>query len=306
MARAHAADLGLDAVKLGDLAQALGGNFRTVAVKDFLQLATLVRPTMRNLNRRAALAGGARQPVVAGIAIQLQGAVEAPQDLNSMGAGAAGLVGEDHTGRSIGAPSMIIPGKRPEIAGLGSATAWVEDRSGGLVHEQLAGRLEMLDQPRRSRRLGDPVRTGSASILRPDVDQDPKLRRNDVETLGPILADPVHPAAAAREIEARRFDDALDARQARGQMAKLALSFLSRGFGGWRGLLLAGLALGDGRFKVFEGLLPVVLAQFLRAFAMHDMVQLGHQMLEPPVCVLQGVTFLQHRPCKGGDRGLGG
>ncbi len=40
---------------------------------------------------------------------------------------------------------------------------------------------------------------------------------------------------------------------------------------------------------------------------MHDMVQLGHEMLEPPVCFLQSVPLLQHRQNRGalalGDRG---
>ena len=40
---------------------------------------------------------------------------------------------------------------------------------------------------------------------------------------------------------------------------------------------------------------------------MHDLVQFGHEMLEPPVGFLQGAVFLQHRQNGGalalGDRG---
>ena len=169
------------------------------------------------------------------------------------------------------------------------------------------GRQPAFEQPGCGDSLNDPIRADAAGILRPDVDQHPKLRRHDVQPLGPILADLVHAAAATRALKARRFDDTLDARQVRGQMAEIALPFLSRGLGGGGGLLPAGLDLGDGDFQVFEGKLPVVITQLLGPFAMHDMVQLGHEMLEPPVGFLQGTVFLQHRQNGGalalGDRG---
>lgn len=154
------------------------------------------------------------------------------------------------------------------------------------------GRQPAFDQPGRGWRLGNPVRTDAAGILRADVDQHAELRGHDVQPLGPILADPVHAAAPTRALKARRFDDTLDARQVRGQMTKVALPCRAAGLGGWRGLLLAGLDLGDGRFQVLECQLPVVFAQLLGAFAMHDMVQFGHEMLEPPIGFLQGVTLL--------------
>jgi len=70
-------------------------------------------PAVDDRDRRAALAGGARQPVITGIAIQLQDAIEALQNQLGMGASTDWTIGEDHVGRVIAAPSTIIPGKRP-------------------------------------------------------------------------------------------------------------------------------------------------------------------------------------------------
>ncbi|PPB79361.1 hypothetical protein LV82_02969 [Albidovulum inexpectatum] len=77
LSRSCAADVCLDLVELGNPAQPLGGNLRAVAVEDLLQLPAGVGPTMRNADRIAALPRGARQPVLAGIAVQLQDAIEA-------------------------------------------------------------------------------------------------------------------------------------------------------------------------------------------------------------------------------------
>ena len=89
----------------------------------------------------------ARQPVITGVAVELQDTVEAQKDLFRVGAGAAGLVGEDDTGRVFSAPSAIIAGQGPEVAGLGSAASGGEDRSRGLIHEQLSGGLDVFRQP---------------------------------------------------------------------------------------------------------------------------------------------------------------
>ena len=65
LAGPHVSDLGIDAVEIGDPAQALGGDFGSVAVEDLLQLAPCVCPAVRNRERHAALGGGTRQSVVA-------------------------------------------------------------------------------------------------------------------------------------------------------------------------------------------------------------------------------------------------
>ena len=74
LARRRAADVGFDLVELGDPAQPLGGDLRAVAVEDLLQLTPRMGPTMGDTDRTATFPRGARQPVVAGIAVQLQDA----------------------------------------------------------------------------------------------------------------------------------------------------------------------------------------------------------------------------------------
>jgi hypothetical protein len=54
-----------------------GGDLGAIAVEDFLEFAPRVRPAVRHPNGRAALAGRFGQPVVAGVAIDLQNAIEA-------------------------------------------------------------------------------------------------------------------------------------------------------------------------------------------------------------------------------------
>ena len=104
LAGAHAADLGLDPVKLGDPAQPLGCDLGAVAINDFLQLAPGMRPAMGDGDRRAACPGWARQAVVAGIAIQLQDAVKALQNALCILAPTVRRIGEDHTRRISPAP----------------------------------------------------------------------------------------------------------------------------------------------------------------------------------------------------------
>ena len=103
-AGAHAADLSLDPVKLGYPAQALGRNLGAVAIKDLLQFSPDMRPAISDGDRCAACPGRTRQTVVAGIAIQLQGAVKAMEDALCVFARAVGRIGEDHTGRIAPAP----------------------------------------------------------------------------------------------------------------------------------------------------------------------------------------------------------
>ena len=105
-----------------------------------------MRPAMRDGDRRAAFPRGARQPVVAGIAVQLQDAIEALQDLFRVLPGTARGIGEDHAGRVIAAPSPVVPGQRPEIPGLCPAPARVQNRRCGLVHEQLARSFQVLGE----------------------------------------------------------------------------------------------------------------------------------------------------------------
>src|SRR6056297_262447 len=78
-------------------------------------------------------------------------------------------------------------------------------------------------------------------------------------------------------------------------LAEVALPRRAQGPGGWSGLLIAGLDLGDGGFQVLEGQLPVVIARLLGALSMDDMVQLGHEMFEPLVGFRKRAVLLQER-----------
>ena len=147
LARGGAPDVGLDGIELGDPAQPFGGDVRAVAVEDLLQLAPCVRPAMRDAQRRAAPARRLGQPVVAGIAIDLQDAVEAGQEGFCILARAAGGVEVDHARRGLTAPGPVIPGQRPEVAGLRRAAPRIQHRGRRLVHEEPSGSPQMLGQP---------------------------------------------------------------------------------------------------------------------------------------------------------------
>lgn len=55
--------------------------------------------------------------------------------------------------------------------------------------------------------------------------------------------------------------------------------------------ILPALGLGHSRFQIPEGQLALVVVQLLGAFATHDLVQLGDQMLQPPVGFPQRIPF---------------
>lgn len=142
-----AADIGLDNVEFGDAAQAFGGDIGAVAVEDLLQLAPCMRPAMRHPNGGAALARGFGQAVVAGIAIDLQDAVEARQEGFGILSRATWGVEVDHARRVLTAPWPVVAGQRPEISGLCRPAPGVQHGGGGFIHEQLARSLQMLGQP---------------------------------------------------------------------------------------------------------------------------------------------------------------
>ena len=72
---------------------------------------------------------------------------------------------------------------------------------------------------------------GAAGVLRSHRDDDPQLRRHDVQPLGAVLAD--HVPAPAGTLRALGLDDVLDPLKAPGQMPEIA----ARGtaLGGGRG-----------------------------------------------------------------------
>ena len=107
------ADLGLDGVELGDPAQALGCDLRAAAVVDFAEPAPRMGPTVCQPYRRAALAAPAGQPVVTGLAVDLQDAVEAVEEALGIFAAAPGGIEVHHARRIGSAPGAVIAGQRP-------------------------------------------------------------------------------------------------------------------------------------------------------------------------------------------------
>ena len=75
------------------------------------------------------------------------------------------------------------------------------------------GRQAALDQLRRCQGLGDALLADPAGIFRANRDQHPKLRRHDVQTFAPVLADLHHLPAAAGTERALRLDHLFDALQ---------------------------------------------------------------------------------------------
>ena len=81
------------------------------------------------------------------------------------------------------------------------------------------GRKAALDQPCRRRGLDDTILASPAGIFGPPGDQHPELRRDNVQPLTPVLADPVQLALAARTGPVADVDDDLNPRQMRWQRA---------------------------------------------------------------------------------------
>lgn len=135
---------------------------------------------MRDAQRRAAPARGLGQPVVAGIAIDLQDPVEAGQEGFGILAGAAGRVEVDDARQSRSAPGPVIAGQRPKVAGLRRAAPRIQHRRSGLVHEELPGSPQMLGQPIHDRLeveggLADPIGQHGAVQIEARPRQDPAL-----------------------------------------------------------------------------------------------------------------------------------
>lgn len=146
LVRRHPADFGFNGIEPCDPAQALSRDLGSIAVEHFRQLAPGMRPAMRDTDQAAALAGGARQAIVALIAVELQDPVEAVQDPLSVQPTSVRSIEEDPR-RVYAIPAPIITRQYPEIPRLGPATSGIEHWRGGLIHKQFGGCLVVLGQP---------------------------------------------------------------------------------------------------------------------------------------------------------------
>lgn len=165
------------------------------------------------------------------------------------------------------------------------------------VREQGFGRQRPLDQVRGCRGLGHGAGAAAAGVLRPDGHDHPEPGRGDVEPLGAVLPDPGHLAAAAGAERARGLEGALDPRQLLRQPARMAPGRCLLGArprpqtaGG-----LGRLDLGHRGLELLQGELPLVGAQLLRSPAVQRLLELPHQMLEPPVLLGERGDLLLER-----------
>ena len=172
-------DLGLDPVELGDPAQAFRGDRRGVLIEQLAQLPPAVRPAMGEPQR---CVGGplAGEGLVSAVAIHLQHAGEAGEHRLGMRRAAARGIEVDDAGWIRASPAAVVTRQCPEIAGLGSTAARVEDRRLGLVHEQLARGLQMPgqtvdDRLQVERCLADPIGQHRAAQVDPGPGIDLRL-----------------------------------------------------------------------------------------------------------------------------------
>lgn len=92
------------------------------------------------------------QPIISGVSIYLQDAVEADQELFSIFASSVRRVKVDRLWRIITAPVPVVAGQCPEIASFGTPTPGVDYGGCRFIHEELRGHLQMFGQPVDDRR----------------------------------------------------------------------------------------------------------------------------------------------------------
>ena len=76
---------------------------------------------------------GLDQAVIPGVAVDLQDAGEALQNIIGILPAAPGRIGEGYAGRGSATPGSVIAGERPEVSGFGLARLWVENRRAGVL-----------------------------------------------------------------------------------------------------------------------------------------------------------------------------
>jgi len=162
------------------------------------------------------------------------------------------------------------------------------------MREGTLGGQTSFDQMCRCWCLGNTLGAPAAGIFGTDGDDDPQLRGHDVQPIRAVFSDPVHLAAATRTEQAIRLDHPFEARKARRKMPAIAARGPPRRREGRSLRILPGLGLGHGSFEILEGQRALVVAQSLGALAIRDLVQLGNEMLQRPVCFPQRIPLVQH------------
>src|SRR5215469_2229436 len=111
-------------------------------------------------------------------------------------------------------------------------------------------------------------------------------------TLRTVFADHMHRAAAARASGLFRFDDNLNPRQVLGQRAPPGAPLFRAGLAQRRiGLLLFGLARGNGLFEIFQSQVELVGIELLRTPAEVHALQLANQVAQSVVLTSELIAF---------------
>jgi hypothetical protein len=160
------------------------------------------------------------------------------------------------------------------------------------------GRQATLDQVGRRRCLMHAFLASRAGVFRADGGDHPELRRDDVEALGDVLADPNHGTTAARAGQARGLDDPLEPRQLLRQPAEIAFGCGPRRRGLPGRSRLRFFDFGHRRLEVLEGQLPGIGSELLGSLAVKRLAELPDQMLEA-LPLLGERPDLAFEPCPG-------
>ena len=161
------------------------------------------------------------------------------------------------------------------------------------LRDRRLGRQSALDQSRRRGRLHHHVLAGPAGILGPANDQDPELRRHDVEPLARILADPMQRVAAARTGMVVDVDHHLDARQVRGKRSPVHAAFGgSICLLGRIGRIALGLAARFDLLDVFEPEQHLIFGQRLGAAAEAMALQFFDDLDEAARCATRSAISI--------------
>lgn len=129
-------DLRRDGIEGADEGNALLGNRRGAGAGDLDQLPAGMGPALGELDCGADPIR-CEQPVVSGIAIDLQDTAKSPEDALGMLTTPTEGIGEGHARRCRAAPRSVISGQAPELSRIRLSRPRIKDRGAGLVHEQL-------------------------------------------------------------------------------------------------------------------------------------------------------------------------
>jgi hypothetical protein len=157
------------------------------------------------------------------------------------------------------------------------------------LRDRRLGRQVALDQPGRRRCLDHHILASPTGILRTAHDENSELRRDDIEPLAHVLADPVQRVLAGWAGVVVDIADHLDARQMRRQRSPVrATTDGTDGALGRRRVFALGLAVGDDLIGVFQPKQQLIFRQRLRAPTEAMALHLLDDLAQPLVLMTLG------------------